>query len=82
MDVDTILLSLQERDNWRRRRDLLRGSLAEVRSRRSRLRVRLRRIKRELARLSDFSAEISARARTVAIATGAHATPQLQLTAR
>ena len=51
VDVDSVLLSVQERDKWRRRMELLERSLGDVRERRHRLEVRLRRIRKELARL-------------------------------
>jgi len=51
VDVDSALLSVQERDNWRRRMELLERSLDEVRERRRRLETRLRRVKKELARV-------------------------------
>jgi predicted nucleic acid-binding Zn-ribbon protein len=53
VDVDSALLSVQERDNWRRRMEVLERSLADVRERRRRLEVRLRRLRRELVRLRD-----------------------------
>jgi len=55
MDVDAVLLSLQERDKWRRRLDLLQSSLEEVRARRGRIQVRLRGIKRELGRVAGVA---------------------------
>ena len=55
MDVNAVLLGLQERDKWRHRLRLLEATLADVRLRRQRLASRLRRIKRDLARLGDFS---------------------------
>ncbi len=51
VDVDSVLASVQERDKWRRRMELLERSLDEVRGRRRRLETRLRRIKKELARV-------------------------------
>jgi hypothetical protein len=51
VDVDSVLLSVQERDKWRHRMELLERSLREVRERRRRLELRLRRIKKELAAL-------------------------------
>jgi chromosome segregation ATPase len=51
VDVDSVLLSVQERDKWRHRMELLERSLREVRERRHRLELRLRRIKKELATL-------------------------------
>jgi len=52
VDVDSVLLSVQERDKWRRRLELLERSLTDVRERRHRLELRLRRIKKELGRLA------------------------------
>ncbi|MCI4337126.1 MAG: hypothetical protein L3K17_08075 [Thermoplasmata archaeon] len=55
MDVNAVLLSVQERDKWQHRLRLLEGSLGEIRERRKRLVQRLRKIKRDLARLGDYS---------------------------
>jgi chromosome segregation ATPase len=51
VDVDSALLSVQERDNWRRRQEVLERSLSEVRSQRRRLESRLRRVRKDLTRL-------------------------------
>ncbi len=51
VDVDSVLLSVQERDKWRRRLEVLERSLGEVRERRRRLEARLARMKKELVRL-------------------------------
>ena len=51
VDVDSVLLSVQERDKWRRRMELLVRSLEEIRERRRRAEERLRRVKQELDRL-------------------------------
>jgi chromosome segregation ATPase len=51
VDVDSVLLSVQERDKWRRRMELLVRSLEEIRERRRRAEDRLRRVKQELSRL-------------------------------
>jgi septal ring factor EnvC (AmiA/AmiB activator) len=51
VDVDSILASVQERDKWRNRVEVLEGSLRDVRDRRRRLEARLRRVKKELSRL-------------------------------
>jgi septal ring factor EnvC (AmiA/AmiB activator) len=53
VDVDSTLLSVKERDNWRRRMEVLERSLAQVRDQRRRLENRLRRLRRELLRLRD-----------------------------
>jgi uncharacterized coiled-coil DUF342 family protein len=55
MDVQTILLSVEERDKWRRRLDLLKGSLKEVQTRRQQLERKLKALKRELAHLAEVS---------------------------
>jgi hypothetical protein len=51
VDVDSILLSVQERDKWRNRAEVLEHSLRDVRDHRRRLEARLRRVKKELTRL-------------------------------
>jgi uncharacterized coiled-coil DUF342 family protein len=51
VDVDSILLSVQERDKWRNRAEVLERTLHDVRDRRRRLESRSRRVKKELARL-------------------------------
>ncbi|HTT35200.1 MAG TPA: hypothetical protein VMH78_04965 [Thermoplasmata archaeon] len=55
MDVNTVLLSVRERDKWRDRLALLERTLNEVREQRRRLSDRLRRLKREISRLGDYS---------------------------
>jgi septal ring factor EnvC (AmiA/AmiB activator) len=51
VDVDSALLSVQERDNWRRRMEVLERSLVEIRGQRRRLEARLRRVRKELDRI-------------------------------
>ena len=51
VDVDSVLMSAQERDKWRHRMELLERSLREVREKRHRVEARLRRVKKELSRL-------------------------------
>jgi septal ring factor EnvC (AmiA/AmiB activator) len=51
VDVDSALLSVQERDNWRRRMEVLERSLSDVREQRRKLELRLRRVRKDLARL-------------------------------
>ena len=48
VDVDSILLSVQERDKWRNRAEVLERTLHDVRDRRRRLESRSRRVKKEL----------------------------------
>jgi len=51
VDVDSILLSVQERDKWRKRAEVLERALRDVRDHRRRLETRLRRVKKDLSRL-------------------------------
>jgi len=53
VDVDSILLSVQERDKWRKRAEVLDHALRDVRDRRRRVESRLRRIKKELAQIRN-----------------------------
>lgn len=55
MDVDAVLLSVQERDKWRHRLELLTRSLTEIREQRGRVEARLRKIRRELDRVASYS---------------------------
>jgi hypothetical protein len=55
MDVQTILLSVEERDKWRRRLEVLRTTLADVRVRRRGVERQLKHLKRELARLGSIA---------------------------
>lgn len=55
MDVQTILLSVEERDKWRKRLDTLRTALQDVRGRRQGLERELKTVKRELAHLAEFA---------------------------
>lgn len=55
MDVDAVLLSVQERDKWRRRLHLLESSLEEMRSHRVALEGKLRSLRRELGALARYS---------------------------
>ena len=79
VDVDSILLSVQERDKWRRRAEVLENALRDVRDQRHRLETRLRRIKKELSRLRiTVDAVIDQRSRTnvrTNVATYASGTP-------
>jgi len=65
VDVDSILLSVQERDKWRKRAEVLEHALRDVRDQRRRLETRLRRIKKEMSRLRiTVDAVIDHRSRT------------------
>ncbi len=55
VDVESALLSVRERDNWRRRMEALERSLEEVREQRRKLEFRLRRVRKELVRLREAS---------------------------
>ncbi len=55
MDVQTILLSVEERDKWRTRLETLRSSLAQVKVRRHGLERQLKSVKRELAHLAELA---------------------------
>jgi uncharacterized coiled-coil DUF342 family protein len=55
MDVQTILLSVEERDKWRKRLDTLRASLQEVRRRRQGLQRQLKTVKKELAHVAELA---------------------------
>jgi hypothetical protein len=62
VDIDSVLQGVREHDNWRRRLDLLERSLRDVQGRKRRLEARLRRIRKELARLplvAEAVAEVS-----------------------
>lgn len=82
MDVDAVLLSVQERDKWRRRLALLERSLGEVRDTRTRTLQRLRRIKRELSRLTAYSDAVLDATRRRPAGTSSHATTESRLPAR
>jgi predicted nucleic acid-binding Zn-ribbon protein len=64
VDVDSILLSVQERDKWQNRAEVLEHALRDVRDRRRRLETRLRRVKKELARLRNAVDAVLDRSRT------------------
>ena len=72
VDVDSILLSVQERDKWRNRAEVLERSLRDVRDHRRRLESRLRRIKKELNRLVITADAVLDRSRTPIRADLAH----------
>ena len=55
MDVDAVLLSVQERDKWRRRLNLLEHSLDELRHNRAHLELRLRNVRKEIINLARYS---------------------------
>lgn len=82
MDVNAVLLSVQERDKWQHRLQLLEGSLNEVRERRQHLMQRLRRIKRDLARLGSYSDAILDATRRSRVGGPAHAANDGRLTPR
>jgi hypothetical protein len=64
MDVQTILLSVEERDKWRHRLDVLKSTLQDVRVRRRGVERQLKTLKRELGRLGQMArAEVDPRHR-------------------
>lgn len=72
VDVDSILLGVQERDKWRERAEVLEQALHDVRDRRRRLETRLRRVKKDLNRLSITVDAVLDRSRTPVGANVAH----------
>jgi hypothetical protein len=82
MDVDTVLVSVQERDKWRRRLGLLQESLTDLKDRRTRVEARLRKIKRDLARLSEVSDAVLAHGGPAAGTRTVHASTNPPLPAR
>lgn len=59
MDVQRILLSVEERDKWKRRLDILKATLADVKNRRQGLERQLKSLKRELAHLAALSEAVA-----------------------
>ncbi|MCI4368334.1 MAG: hypothetical protein ACHP93_05630 [Solirubrobacterales bacterium] len=82
MDVDSVLVSVLERDKWRHRLELLEASLNETREQRLQLEKRLRRLKRELSKLGDYSQAILDAARTRTTSGTVHASHGPNLSAR
>jgi phage shock protein A len=64
VDVDSVLLSVQERDKWRHRMEVLERSLGDVREQRRRLERSLRRLKKELAKIRATTDAVLDLART------------------
>jgi septal ring factor EnvC (AmiA/AmiB activator) len=75
VDVESALLNVQERDNWRRRMEALERSLAEVRDLRRKVEARLRRTRRDLVRLRDTAEALVTPARLHSGLEIARATP-------
>ncbi|HYK92462.1 MAG TPA: hypothetical protein VEY07_00255 [Thermoplasmata archaeon] len=82
MDVDAVLLSVQERDKWRHRLQLLERSLTDLKERRQRLAKRLRRIKQDLARLKEVSDAVLDPMRPAGRAGAVHASNDSRIIAR
>jgi len=82
MDVDAVLQSVQERDKWRRRLEVLQTSLGEIRDRRRRVQARLRRIRAELRKLADYSDALLDYSRAYTVQTRGNAPPNSRLPAR
>jgi hypothetical protein len=55
MDVEAVLQSVQERDKWKHRLEVLQASLVEVRDRKLRVQARLRRLRVDLRKLGAAS---------------------------
>ncbi|HEV2429485.1 MAG TPA: hypothetical protein VGV64_06555 [Thermoplasmata archaeon] len=55
MNVDAVLQSVEERDKWRRRLALLQATLNDIRARQRRIALRVKRLKQELRRVSEYS---------------------------
>lgn len=82
MDVEAVLQSVQERDKWRRRLELLQTSLGEIRDRKRKSQGRLRRIRSELRRLANYSEAILDQSRNLLPHQRAHATANTRIPAR
>lgn len=55
MDVDTVLVSLAERDKWRQRLTTLQRALSEVRVQKRRAELRRRKLAKEIRRLDSIA---------------------------
>jgi ATP phosphoribosyltransferase len=77
VDVESVLLSVEERDKWRHRMETLLSSLKDTQEKRRRLEVRLRRIKSELARLHEIGPGLfdPARSHRAQVTSAAHTVP-------
>jgi predicted nucleic acid-binding Zn-ribbon protein len=58
VDADSVLQNVQERDKWRHRMETLERSLAQIRGERLREELRLRRLRKEIARLQAALDEV------------------------
>ena len=77
-----MLLSVQEREKWRHRMELLMSSLGDVRARRRKLERQLRRIRKDLSRLAQVSDVILAHGTTIIAGERSHATRNFQYAGR
>jgi hypothetical protein len=82
MDVEAVLQSVQERDKWRRRLELLQASLLETRDRKKKSQGRLRRIRSDLRRLTNYSDAILDQSRDFLQNSRANATSNSRIPAR
>jgi hypothetical protein len=82
MDVDAVLLSVQERDKWRRRLETLTRSLTDIRAQRGRVDAQLRKIRRELDRVAAYSDAILEGTRAPPSSNAVHAGTERYLTHR
>jgi hypothetical protein len=82
MDVDSVLQSVQERDKWRLRLATLQRSLRDVSEQRTKVQRKLRKIRKELRKLSDYSEAVLTHAVSSANSHTVHANHHSQLTPR
>lgn len=82
MDVESVLQSVQERDKWRHRLETLQRSLHEVTEARDRVQRKLRRLRKDLRKLQDYSEAVLTHAIRPGSPSSIHANPHPQLTAR
>ena len=82
MDIEAVLQSVQERDKWRRRLELLTENLSDVRARRRRTESRLRNLRSEMRRLGAYSDAVLDHARHAIAPEGPNASTHPRLPAR
>ncbi|MCI4331701.1 MAG: hypothetical protein L3K19_07660 [Thermoplasmata archaeon] len=82
MDLDSVLQNVQERDKWRHRLATLQRSLRDVTDQRVRVQRKLRRLRRELRKLHDYSDAVLSHTVTPANPQAIHANHHTQLAPR
>lgn len=82
MDLDAVLLTVQERDKWRKRLAGLERALGDVKLKQRRAKLKLRRIRQELSRLRDLSEVVAMVPRVGWPVGGSHAAHDARLPAR